>query len=1380
MVDQMVDPETPFVKKTVQAAVNAVTPGAVAVIEVAPGDYSGQIDIPSDKFVHLLSSSGASATSLTYNFSSYVVRVNAHSVISGFTISGGRQFDSAVVIRGTSGTQTEVRGCIIADSPGAGLDVWSYGNVRIIRSTIIGNGDAGIDVKESSSNVDVIGCILASNAGDFDISERDSSSVNIESSVVVTGRTADANIGGDVTQITADSVLGLRPDYHLTSNSIAVGAGVFSPGIDIDGSPFGDDAGADEFVDSDGDLLPDWFAATISGDSTAIGDPDGDTLSNLEEYEAETNPNVADTDGDFINDGMEVADGTNPLVFDLDVDPDGDGFTNRFELNFATAIGDPTSKPAPGHDDYDVVSDDTELRSALNNASDLSVIEALPGVYSSNQGFVITGGRRIHLFSRGGASVTTLTAPPFAKRTVEIRSSSILSGFTVSGGSEAGVYASGADSSVAVHGCVISGLPNHGIVFGEASGLIYRSTITQNDGAGIFVESNGEQIAVSSSIVAGNLGTDDFAAVSDLTSRVAVNSSIVGVGRTGLAALEPTVLELTQGADLGLTADFHLTSTSPARNAGGASIGEDMDGEPNGSDIGADEFIDTDGDAIPDWYELRESPLVDLHPGGDLDGDLLLNLGEYLAGASSILADTDGDTMDDLFEVNNGFRAMESELGVDGDGDGYLNAWELAFGTNGGDSSSKPAEGNTQAGGYFVVNQQHDPETAHGKASIAAAIDAVPIDTYAIIEVNPGLYDEGVLVIPSRKRIHLFSTGGAASTRINTSSVSLQSESIFSGFDISGVGSRGILVGGGSSHDAIIRGCVISGYSSSGIHFDGSSAVIGGAVERCTVVGNGASGVRLTLSANEFNGDVVIRGSIVAGNGIGYTADIVGDIDGGSDDDVNEPTELVTIEHSVVYDGRTGAAVLGAGVTSVPPQSALGLSPDFHISWNSPARNAGAFVATVSGVDSDGELPMEDGFADAGADEFHDTDSDDLADVYEFEVTDPDDLTVLGNLQGTSDYDGDGILDREESRFDADPFVWNGAQPLNFTGMVIDSREKPEFQISFDVFQEQDLTVEYLGFKFEIDPVTNSYGDVVMPVLFSSSVRVGGATPLSYTTSWDGFGDWDGDVSTPDTYHANQSIIVRVTSSRVIGGNETDIIDPLADYVEGSTNLLGDSYDSNANPFTNRFGEFTLTNSSAAPLFIHNSKYLGLLNDQIVTSGGERQIQWIPVGDNGSILNASSNDPTAFMQNRTLPESAIVFTNQRPTASAFLVESYRASPAHGGVGHAVFSLNRAAEVSLTVKDPDLVEYPLYYVDPVTGDDVLAQDMSIGEGDHDIEFFLKDFSATAAIGGKTRLFGEATATSTSLADNRFFRVKLTVKDPRTSRETFSWAIVRLAK
>lgn len=113
-------------------------------------------------------------------------------------------------------------------------------------------------------------------------------------------------------------------------------------------------------ADTDGDTIPDWWEDLYglgSGTSNAHANPDGDAFTNIEEYNAGTNPNVADnismlvgestnslidtgayylgfstdTDGDLMPDWWEDKYGLNRTVNDASDNPDGDELNNLEE-----------------------------------------------------------------------------------------------------------------------------------------------------------------------------------------------------------------------------------------------------------------------------------------------------------------------------------------------------------------------------------------------------------------------------------------------------------------------------------------------------------------------------------------------------------------------------------------------------------------------------------------------------------------------------------------------------------------------------------------------------------------------------------------------------------------------------------------------------------------------------------------------------------------------------------------------------------------------------------------------------------------------------------------------------------------------------------------
>ena len=96
-----------------------------------------------------------------------------------------------------------------------------------------------------------------------------------------------------------------------------------------------------------------------------------------------------------------------------------------------------------------------------------------------------------------------------------------------------------------------------------------------------------------------------------------------------------------------LTWDCHLKAESPCCDAGDPEGAyedwSDWDGEPRAAgaaaDIGSDEFIDVDEDALPDWWEQAHfgTPTA-ADPAGDEDDDDRVNLVEYINGTEPLHA----------------------------------------------------------------------------------------------------------------------------------------------------------------------------------------------------------------------------------------------------------------------------------------------------------------------------------------------------------------------------------------------------------------------------------------------------------------------------------------------------------------------------------------------------------------------------------------------------------------------------------------------------------------------------------------------------------------------------------------------------------------------
>ncbi len=126
-------------------------------------------------------------------------------------------------------------------------------------------------------------------------------------------------------------------------------------------------------ADTDGDAMSDpweiqWgFNPNVgTGPDGPDGDRDGDGLTNLGEYRNGTNPSKADSDDDGLNDLWEVQNNLDPNSGQgndgPDGDPDGDGLTNQEEFAYGT-------KPKSNDSDSDQMDDRWEIQNNLDPTS---------------------------------------------------------------------------------------------------------------------------------------------------------------------------------------------------------------------------------------------------------------------------------------------------------------------------------------------------------------------------------------------------------------------------------------------------------------------------------------------------------------------------------------------------------------------------------------------------------------------------------------------------------------------------------------------------------------------------------------------------------------------------------------------------------------------------------------------------------------------------------------------------------------------------------------------------------------------------------------------------------------------------------------------------
>lgn len=185
----------------------------------------------------------------------------------------------------------------------------------------------------------------------------------------------DNSGSGDDTLILAETFASVAGDFALTGTDWSTNASVADRDyhylIDLQAVQ----------PDSDGDGLPDPWETEhnldpddngedpnnngITGDpeNGALGDPDGDLLNNLGEYDNRTDPRDDDSDDDMLLDNEEILGaGLRPPTSPLSPDSDADGLTDLVETNTGIFVSDTDtgSNPQLRDSDGDTIDDGAE------------------------------------------------------------------------------------------------------------------------------------------------------------------------------------------------------------------------------------------------------------------------------------------------------------------------------------------------------------------------------------------------------------------------------------------------------------------------------------------------------------------------------------------------------------------------------------------------------------------------------------------------------------------------------------------------------------------------------------------------------------------------------------------------------------------------------------------------------------------------------------------------------------------------------------------------------------------------------------------------------------------------------------------------------------
>jgi hypothetical protein len=482
-------------------------------------------------------------------------------------------------------------------------------------------------------------------------------------------------------------------------------------------------------VDRDGDGLPDWYEDLYdfldpNNPADAAEDFDGDGLTNLEEFEAGTDPSNPDTDGDGLNDGDEInVHGTDPLR----ADTDGDGLSDGAEINIHET--DPLNPDTDGDgfgDFQEVIHGSDPKNAASVPAPDRGPIIRLETA-DLEEGSLDVWPNKGPL---PGDFVAPQTAPAPVRIVQGIKAVSFNGSTQFFTGPAAPGFMAGNSSRTVEAWIMNPAAAGEETIFswGRRGGPAGTNT-SFNHGTNADFGAVGHWGAPDI-----GWGNENNVVQGQWTYVVYTYDSQTQTTRVYSDGFEANFEELpdplnTHAVDtLGRPLPFRIASQNEANGnptaalRGSMSMAEirvydrvlDPGTIQSNFEAGRDTFglVDYDNDGLPTWYERLYDFLDERNPADadqDFDGDGLSNLAEFHAGTDPSNPDTDGDGLNDGDEVNvhgtNPFfpdtdqdgltDGREIELGTDPlnpdtDFDGYLDGQEVAYGSDPKNANSIP------------------------------------------------------------------------------------------------------------------------------------------------------------------------------------------------------------------------------------------------------------------------------------------------------------------------------------------------------------------------------------------------------------------------------------------------------------------------------------------------------------------------------------------------------------------------------------------------------------------------------------------------------------------------------------------------------------------